>query len=271
MLGSLALTHEREPLALWPNGNPDGWTRPDAEVVEQADAGFQIVKNVSNPTLELFPSSVAGPDAPTVIVCPGGGYWVLAIEHEGVEIARKLNEAGYHAAVLKYRLPNHEMDKPLHRAPLQDAQRAIRLVRASGLGAGPVGIMGFSAGGHLAAATSTAPEATYAPVDTADQASCRPDFSVLVYPASLSTEGRPELPSDITVGADTPPAFIVQTMDDRELVMSAFSYAIACQRAAVPAELHVFPSGGHGYGLRTTEPGIAGWMDLLLAWLGRLP
>lgn len=262
-------------LDLWPAGNPDGWSRTDQEVTERDEkAGFDLVKNVSKPTLELFLSAVAKPHAPTVIVCPGGGYYVEAIEHEGREIAERLNREGFHAAVLKYRLPNRDADKPLHKAPLQDAQRAIQLLRARAeeykIDRARIGIMGFSAGGHLAAAASTAKQATYTLDDEIEAWSFKPAFTVLVYPAYLDIEGRPELPSDITVDKETPPAFVVQTMDDRKLVPSSFAYALALQRAEVPVELHLFPTGGHGYGLRTKEPGIAGWMDLLIAWLGRL-
>lgn len=266
----------RPTLDLWPASNPDGWTRSDVEAIEHdAKAGFDIVKNVSKPTLEVFLAAHAKPHAPTVIVCPGGGYAIEAIQHEGREIAERLNESGFNAAVLKYRLPNRETDKPLHKAPLQDAQRAIRLLRSRAaeykIDPDRVGIMGFSAGGHLAAATSNAKAATYTPIDGADEQSFRPAFTVLVYPAYLNANGKPELPSDVAVDKETPPAFVVQTMDDRALVGSSFAYAFACQKADVPAELHLFPKGGHGYGLRTKEPGIAGWMDLLIAWLARLP
>ena len=254
---------------LWPGALPDGWKRSDEEVEEFDKANnWKLVKNVSHPTLQLFPADHPREHAPTVIVFPGGGYWIEAIEHEGVEIAKRLNESGINAAVLKYRLPNRDQDKPLHKAPLQDAQRAIRLVRSLNKGA-RVGIMGFSAGGHLAAATSTAERATYTDVDAADKGICRPDFAGLIYPAYLDTEGEPKLPADIVVKQEAPPAFVVQTMDDKGLVMSSFSYAMACQRAHVPVELHMFARGGHGYGIRSKEPGISTWMDLFIAWLQR--
>ncbi|RYG25874.1 alpha/beta hydrolase [bacterium] len=262
-------------LNLWPTGNPDAWSRSDQETTERdQEQGFDLVKNVSKPTLEVFLATHPKPHAPTVIICPGGGYFVEAIEHEGREIAERLNREGFNAAVLKYRLPNRDADKPLHKAPLQDAQRAVRLLRSRAteynIDPARVGIMGFSAGGHLAAAASTAKVSTYASVDAADELSFKPAFTVLVYPAYLDVDGRPELPSDVQVTKETPPAFVVQTMDDRKLVPSSFAYALALQRAEVPAELHLFPKGGHGYGLRSKEPGISGWMELLMAWLGRL-
>lgn len=261
-------------LDLWPAGNPDGWHRTDKETIERDDkAGFSIVKNVSNPTLEIFRATNPKPHAPTVMVCPGGGYYIEAFEHEGTEIAERLNAAGFNAAVLKYRLPNRDADKPLHKAPLQDAQRALRLLRHDatkyGFDADKIGIMGFSAGGHLAAATSNALAATYADVDATDKEPCRPAFTVLVYPAYLDTAGKPEMPADITVSPGAPPAFVTQAIDDHDYVVSSFSYALACRNAKVPVELHLWPKGGHGFGLRTKEPGVSGWIDLLIAWLGR--
>jgi acetyl esterase/lipase len=258
---------------LWPNGNPDGWSRSDQEATEVDEGNkWKLVRNVSRPTLDIHPPLRPRKDAPMVMVCPGGGYWIEAIEHEGTEIVERLNRDGFYAALLKYRLPNRDADKPLHKAPLQDAQRAIRLLRArwEELHFGKVGAMGFSAGGHLVAALSTAEKGTYAEVDGADKQNCRPDFAGLIYPAYLDSEGEPVLPVDIVVKQDTAPAFIVQTMDDKGLVISSFSYALACQRAHVPAELHMFAKGGHGYGLRSKEAGISSWMDLFEGWLSRM-
>ena len=259
---------------LWPAGPPDGWSRPDTEEIQHdANAGFDLVRNVSHPTLQLFLTPKAKPHSRMVMICPGGGYFIEAFQHEGIEIAERLNEAGFNAAILKYRLPNRDKDKPLHKAPLQDAQRAIRLLRFHaaewGIDKEQVGIMGFSAGGHLAAVTSTTPSATYSPIDGADLESAKPAFTVLVYPAYLDTDHRPELPAEVHVTHDTPPAFITQAMDDKDYIVSSFAYALACQRAGVNVELHLYPKGGHGFGLRTKEPGVSGWMDLLVAWLRR--
>lgn len=275
LLPLLLMATPTTPLPLWPAGNPDGWSRPDREeTVRQPGEAFQVVRNVSSPTLQMFLAPKAKPHAPTVIVLPGGGYWVEAFEHEGFEIAARLNRDGVNAAVLKYRLPNRDADRPLHKAPLQDVQRAIRLVRAHAvewdLDPARVGLLGFSAGGHLAAAASNTPEAAYAPVDEADRQSPRPDFTVLIYPAYLVPENRPDGLPDLAVAKVAPPAFVVQTMDDPIGVDNALAYAEGCHRAGVPAELHVFPKGGHGYGLRTREPGLAAWPDLLLAWLRRI-
>jgi acetyl esterase/lipase len=258
-------------LELWPKGNPDGWTRTDKEVWEKTD--IEIVKNVSKPALLLFPAPNPRPDAPFVLIFPGGGYWLQAIQHEGWDIATKLNEAGISCAVLKYRLPNREVDQPLHKAPLQDAQRAVRMLRArsASLGFDPhrLAVLGFSAGGHLAAVTSLSQASTYSAVDADDDQSYRPNYTVLIYPAYLSDQQEARLHPDLKVSADTPPAFILQTADDYDLAPSALAYAHALQRAKIPVELHLYPKGGHGYGLRTSEAGLSEWPKLLIAWLLR--
>jgi len=268
-------------LLLWQKGNPGNWTRPDKESSEKsADSDLLLVKNVSTPTLEIFKSKSAKPGAPTVMICPGGGYFIEAIEHEGWEIATRLNLAGIHAAVLKYRLPNRdtnkpqEMDKPLHKVVLQDTQRALRILRARakefGFTPDKIGILGFSAGGHAAAVTSTAAEASYPPIDDTDSQSCKPDFTVLIYPAYLNVENTMNLVDAIKVTNSTPPAFVVQAMDDPIPIEGALAYTHACHIAKVPIELHLFPKGGHGYGLRTHEPGLKTWPDLLISWLERM-
>jgi len=262
-------------LDLWPKGNPGGWTRSDKESSENDKNGdFLIVRAVSHPTLEIFRSKSAKPGAPLVVICPGGGYYIEAIEHEGWEIATRLNLAGIHAAVLKYRLPNRDQDHPLHKVALEDAQRAIRLMRARasefGMNVGKVGILGFSAGGHAAAVTSTSPKETYVAQDDSDKQNPRPDFTALIYPAYLNVEGTTNLVPEITVDAKTPPVFIVQAMDDPIPIEGGLAYTHACHTSKVPVEIHIFPKGGHGYGLRTHEPGLSTWPDLLIDWLDRL-
>ena len=261
-------------LDLWPEGNPGGWGRTDAEKSERGTDGVLLVKNVSRPTLEFFRASRASAHAPTVIVIPGGGYYAEAIDHEGWEVARRLNREGFHAAVLKYRLPNRDVDRPLYRAPLQDAQRAIRLVRSRAaewrVDPRNVGVLGFSAGGHLAATVATTSEATYAPVDEADRESPKPAFAALVYPAYLTPGTEPEGGAALRVPADAPPAFVVQTMDDALGVGNALAYVTAAKATEASVEAHLFPKGGHGYGLRSEEPGVKAWPELLAAWLRRL-
>ncbi len=271
---SLVMTDTLAPINLWPTGNPNGWTRTDAEITEfDEKSNFKIVKNVSKPTLQVFKSAAAKANAPTVLVCPGGGYWIEAIEHEGTEIAEFLNKNGVHAAVLKYRLPNRDQDKTLHLAPMQDAHRAIRLLRSQaktlGFNSEKIGIMGFSAGGHLAAISSNSAP-TYAKVDSADDLSSRPNFTVLVYTAYLVNDGEQALKDEIAVTKSTPPTFLVHTMDDPIPVQSALSYIAACKAKEVPVEFHLFPKGGHGYGLRSQERGLKNWGNLLVDWLSSL-
>jgi acetyl esterase/lipase len=259
---------------VWPSAPPDGWTRAEQESWSKNEKeNFMVVSAVSHPTLELFLVAKARPHVPTVIVCPGGGHNIEAIEHEGWEIAKRLNMAGINAAVLKYRLPNRETDQPLYKAPLQDAQRSIRLLRSLAgkyrIDPDRVGIMGFSAGGHLAAVTSTAASDSYAHVDSRDELSPKPNFTVLIYPAYLENDGKLVLNPEVQVSKESPPAFIAQTLDDPIQVENALAYAEGCRMAGVEAELHVWAKGGHGYGLRTKQPGLSTWPDLLIDWLKR--
>jgi len=277
VLAPLILPHvpNRPILKLWPKQNPDGWHRTDQEVTEYVtDSKYLLVKQVSEPTLEFFPAKGALPNAPTVIICPGGGYFVEAIEHEGWEIAQRLNLAGVHAAVLKYRLPNRDQDKPLHKVVLQDIQRAIRLLRSKasefGINANRVGLLGFSAGGHAAAITSTTSIPTYDPVDKADLLKFRPDFTALIYPAYLNKPETVQLAPEFKFNDQVPGSFIVQAMDDPLSIDGALAWTHLCREHKIPVELHVYPHGGHGYGLRSHEPGLESWPDLLIAWLKRL-
>lgn len=265
----------RPKLDLWPNGNPEGWSRSDQETSERdPKQKFLIVKGVSKPTLEIFRAPNAMANAPTVLICPGGGYYVLAIEHEGWEIAQRLNKAGIHAAVLKYRLPNREADKPLWKPSLQDAQRGLRLLRAHaaefGLNPNRIGLMGFSAGGHLTAVTSATREDSYRAKDAVDKLSARPNFSILIYPAYLNVPDKLEVAPEVKPRKDNPPVFVVQTLDDGIPVEGALSYTVACKKEEVLEEIHLFPRGGHGYGLRSKEKGISTWPTLMVQWIRRL-
>jgi acetyl esterase/lipase len=280
MLASLSLMSTpfipSEIIPLWPSGNPGGWTRADKEVIEKApDADYRLVKNVSFPTLDLFLAPEPKPNTPLVMICPGGGYWVNAIEHEGWEVAKWLNEEGIHAAVLKYRLPDREKDKPLHKVAWEDACRAMRILRSlaekKGFSKDRIGIMGFSAGGHLAAVTSTSTEEAYKPADDIDKESVKPNFTVLIYPAYLEVKDKPlQLVPEVKVTKETPPAFLVHTQDDEQPVGNSLTYSDACRVAKVPAEMHIYGKGGHGYGLRSEEPGLRNWPLHLLAWIKRL-
>ena len=214
-------------MALWPDKPLTDKSNSDEE-----HSHIIKIKNVDAPCLELYKAKGVSGDAPAVLIFPGGGYHILAYDLEGTEIATWLNSIGFHAVVVKYTVPDKTRVKPL-----QDAQRAMGIVRSNaskwGIKADKIGVLGFSAGGHLTANISTNyKERTYKHIDEADKVSCRPDFSVLVYPAYLyENEDKKILAKDIPVDAQTPPAFIVQTMDDRRLIDSAFNYARALKDA----------------------------------------
>lgn len=253
---------------IWP-GEVPGETCSEAEKgVLGNDRGVLRISNVSDPTLSIFPGRKSKQPKRSVLVLPGGGYSILAFNLEGTEIAAWLNRAGYAAAVLKYRVPRNR------NGALQDAQRALGLLRHHagewGLDPNRIGVLGFSAGGHLAASLSNHyDKREYSEVDAADQISCRPDFTVLVYPAYLGATDS-TLADDIPVSAQTPPAFIVQTQDDRRLVSSSTAYYLALSRVRVTAELHLFPTGGHGYGLRSSAYPVSQWPQLCETWMKRL-
>jgi acetyl esterase/lipase len=190
---------------------------------------------------------------------------------EGTEVCQWLNSAGVTAALLKYRVPAR---KGLERytAPLQDAQRALSLMRYHAvewrIDPKRIGIMGFSAGGHLSAAASTRFEKrSYEPGDEADQASCRPDFVMLIYPAYLIREKGRDLSPELTVTSNTPPTFLVQTEDDPIDVENSLFYYLALKQANVPAELHLFADGGHGYGLRKSDNAVSTWPKRAEEWM----
>ena len=240
----------------------------------QEDRGDGVIRisDVENPTLALYPAPERSGASPAVLVCPGGGYSKLAYNKEGTEIAAWLNGLGFTAAVLKYRVPGNRD------GALADAQRSLGLLRhnATRWNIDPkrIGVLGFSAGGHLSARLSTNwSERAYAPRDGADAVSCRPDFTVLVYPAYIGKKDL-SLAPEIGVDGETPPAFIVQTQDDTHYVDSSVVYFLALKGASVPAELHLYPEGGHGYGMRKSADAVSGWPALCARWfetIGVLP
>lgn len=224
--------------------------------------GFQ---RVSTPTLRFYKADSADPVA-AVIICPGGGYGHLAYGKEGTAIAEFLSGAGVSCFVLKYRIPG---DRD---AAFQDAQRAVRLVRKNAekwnIDPDKVGIMGFSAGGHLSARVSTNFDApSYEPLDAADSLSARPNFTVLIYPAYLADSRTLALSPEIRVTKGAPRAFIVQTMDDTAYEASSVGYFLALRREGVPADFHMFEKGGHGYGLNHRAMPVAAWGEMLRSWL----
>ena len=265
-------------LNVWPAAAPGVPANPppEADLTTSKDpliAGRPLVHlgNVSVPTLTLYKPT--GPNTgAAVVVFPGGGYNILAIDLEGTEVCDWLNRAGVTCILLKYRVPNTG-PYPKSPAALQDAQRALGLVRqhAAEWGIDPkrIGVLGFSAGAHLAAALSTHyDKRLYDSLDAADQLSCRPDFAVIVYPGYLALADKAFAPNpEINPTADTPPTFIVQAEDDPVHVENALVYYQQLKNATVPAELHIYAQGGHGYGLRRTKLPVTTWPTAVETWL----
>lgn len=231
--------------------------------------GVDRVQNVTRATLSVYKPPKEKDTGAAVMICPGGGYNILAFDKEGTEVAAWLNSIGVTGIVLKYRVPRRK-DQPPHAAPLQDAQRGLSVIRSKaaewGIDPKRLGILGFSAGGHLSATTSTNfTKRSYAAIDDADKESCRPDFTVLIYPAYL--EKDLQLNPEITVTAETPPAFLAHAYDDGISPNNSIAYFVALKKHKVPAELHIYPTGGHGYGLRKSEHQVHTWPARCAAWL----
>jgi acetyl esterase/lipase len=265
-------------LPLWPKGAPGAAPNPAAEIdvttaKDNLIAGKPLIRlgNVSNPTLTLYAPKGKNTGA-AVVVFPGGGYRILAIDLEGTEVCDWLNSAGVTCLLVKYRVPDSG-PYPKSSAALQDAQRAVGMVRshASEWHIDPhrIGVLGFSAGAHLAAALSTHfDQRLYDSIDAADSLSCRPDFAVIVYPGYLALAEKNFAPNpDIHVTEQTPPSFIVQAEDDPVHVENATVYFLALKNAKVPAELHIYAEGGHGYGLRRTALPVTTWPASVQTWL----
>ncbi len=258
---------------LWPGVAP-GETGKIGEEKSEFKDGITRVSNVSKPTLTIFKPSPDKNTGACVVICPGGGYSILATSHEGEDVARWLNSIGVTGIMLKYRVPRRSGTSNEFPPPqaLMDAQRAMSLVRsqAGELGIDPkrIGLLGFSAGGHLAAWESTNfDKRTYEPIDAVDKVSFRPDFTVLIYPAYLVKKGNAGLADEIKVGSQTPPTFLAHAGDDPVTVESSVQYYLALKRAGVPAELHVYSSGGHGYGMLPGKKPVSAWPQRLEEWM----
>lgn len=271
---------DREPVPLWPGtppGDKPGGVGEEQDATKPSDGlvgGRRLIRlgNVSTPALTVYKPPKEKDTGAAVVVFPGGGYRILAYDLEGSEVCEWLNSIGVTGVLVKYRVPRRE-GRPMWEAPLQDAQRSVSLVRAHakewGIDPQKIGVLGFSAGGHLSAVVSNRfAERTYPPIDETDRVDCRPDFTVLVYPAYLNGEKPTESVSpELPVSGRTPPTFIVQTEDDNRFIAGTLIYYRALQAAKVPAELHVFPSGGHGYGLRPGPNAVTHWPELAAAWM----
>jgi acetyl esterase/lipase len=276
-------------IKLWDGKIPGAIYNSDYHQTVDSLDNWTKMRFVTEPTLDMYLAPAQKATRTAVIICPGGGYWGLAIAHEGAAIAKWLNSLGITAFVLKYRLPSDDIMVDKSVGPMQDGQRAIRLVRQHAkewnIDADKIGIMGFSAGGHLASTLSTHfNEKVYEPVDAI---SARPDFSLLIYPV-ISMEEKTthagsklnllgENPSsdrvkyfsnELQVTTDTPPAFLIHSIDDVVVpVQNSIGYGLAMEKHHVPCELHIYQSGGHGYGLGRSKDTESSWPDACRKWL----
>jgi acetyl esterase/lipase len=263
---------------LWPHGAPGAQPNFAAEInattaKDNVIAGKPVIRlgNVSTPTLTVYSPKEKNTGA-AVVVFPGGAYRILAIDLEGTEVCDWLNSIDITCILVKYRVPGSG-PYPKSAAALQDAQRALGIVRSRALewhfDPNRIGVLGFSAGAHLSAALSTHfDRRLYDPVDSADKVSCRPDFAVIVYPGYLAlSEQNFAANPEINVTEKTPPSFIVQAEDDPVHVENSTVYFLALKNAKVPAEMHIYANGGHGYGLRRTDLPVTGWPKLVETWL----
>ena len=280
-LASFGLCLRAEPPAvrLWPGAAPgdNGGLGEEMDTTKPSDnlvAGKPVIRigNVSEPTITVFDPPADKSTGTAVVVCPGGGYHILAMDLEGTEVCDWLNSIGVTAVLLKYRVPKRE-GQPAYAAPLQDAERAVGLVRSHAkewsINPQRIGALGFSAGGHLCAALSAATGGrSYPRVDDADDVSCRPDFQLLIYPGALvKQDAGYRIGPEAAVTAATPPTFLVMAQDDPVRVENALGYALALQEAKVPMELHVYPTGGHGYGLRPARDYVTTWPHRAADWM----
>lgn len=267
-----------EPIALWPSQPPgrNAASGDEADTSTESSgriAGRTVIRlgNVSQPTLTIYQPEKQTSDT-AVLVCPGGGYHILAMDLEGTEVCQWLNSIGITAGLLKYRVPKPDKDgEPIE--ALHDAQRAMSLLRsrADELHIDPqhIGVLGFSAGGHLSARLITNYEQrSYPVVDAVDEISCRPDFAILVYPAYLFDKDSSAWVSEsLPITENTPPVFMTMAADDPVDASNVLRFALGLKAAKVPVEVHLYADGGHGYGLRASDSPTTTWPDRAADWL----
>jgi len=259
----------RDTIHIWPGLVP-GENGAKHAAVQTSNTSGNVIRltDVSDPAFVVFRPEASANNGVGIIVCPGGGYSILAIDKEGYEVAEWLNKLGFTAFVLQYRVPN----KPTE--ALYDIQRAMRMIRHKaadwGLSPAKLGVMGFSAGGSLSARVGTRYAVpSYAGVDQIDAVSCRPDFALLIYPAYLDKGEKRSLTPELLVDGKTPPMFVFATADDTH-GNSSLVMATALRDNKIPVELHLLPVGGHGYGLRQGNIAAETWPQLAENWLKRM-
>jgi acetyl esterase/lipase len=283
--GPLIAADKPRVLALWPAQAPEETggigaetermsPKLDKKQVEVTEP-TRLVTNVTRPTITIYRPAQDRDTGTAVIICPGGGYWNLYWQLEGEEVAAWLNSLGVTGIILKYRVPRRpdETKGEPARRPLQDAQRAVRLVRSKakewGIAPNRIGMVGFSAGGHLAIATATGFEkSTYKPIDDIDRLSCRPDFAIAIYSGYLKAKDKDELAAGLRVPAQTPPVFLAHGGADliSDPAHSVVMYR-ALKRAGVPAELHIYAGAAHDFGVRPSKHPCSTWTQSCAGWL----
>lgn len=261
-------------IVLFPQGAPGETVKMKQkdDLTGNKVAGCPVLRitDVSEPTLTFYPAPADNNSGVTIIVNPGGGYNILAYNLEGTEICKRFNSYGINCVLVKYRVPRRAgLEK--HEAPLQDVQRAIAYTRSHAekwnLNPDKIGVLGFSAGAHLSAVASTNySERTYPRIDNNDDVSLRPDFTALIYPAYLSADNFSISP-ELKVDENTPPTILIQTQDDNSYIDSSIFYYYALKQAKVPVAMHLYPSGGHGYGARNTGHTVNEWPHRVISWL----
>jgi acetyl esterase/lipase len=270
---------------LWPGKVPDETgtigaekvvlsPRLDRKQVEVTES-TRMLTNVTRPSITIYRAAKEKDTGTAMLICPGGGYWNLYWELEGEEVATWLNSLGVTGIILKYRVPRRP-DEPRGepaRRPLQDAQRAVSLVRSKAkewdIDPERIGMVGFSAGGHLAIATATSfDKRSYEPIDDIDKISCRPDFAVLVYSGYLKAKDKDELAPGLRIPARTPPIFLAHGGDD---IVSPPEHSVlmylALKRAGIPAELHIYARAAHDFGVRPSDQPCSTWTQACANWL----
>jgi acetyl esterase/lipase len=277
-------------LKLWPEGIPGSKSDPEyIEKITTENGRIVRCERVTDPDLTVYLPDRDKANGTAILICPGGGYSALAFDHEGNAIAEWLNDNGIAGIILKYRLPSDKIMTDKSVGPLQDAQEAIRIIRRNAYGwnikPDRIGVIGFSAGGHLASTLSTHYDETV--YKNSDNVSARPDFSILMYPvisfdSTITHRGsrnnliglNPDrqkiihFSNDLQITGETPPAFLVHSADDRAVpAMNSINYFTGLQKNNIPAELHIFRKGGHGYGLAKKGGTESSWPELCLKWM----
>lgn len=282
-------SHAQKKIILWENGVPNSKPAKNYDLIVDTTGSWSFTRQITDPWMDVHLAPADKATGTAVIICPGGGYWGLAFIHEGRDVAKWLNSLGVSAFVLKYRLPDPTIMKDPSIGPLQDAQQAVRLIRqnAGELNINPdkIGIMGFSAGGHLAATASTHYQQNV--YNSKINQSARPDFSILIYPvismdSTITHEGSRNFllgktptneqvklySNELQVDKNTPPTFIVHSSNDGLVpAENSLRYATALKQNGVSCELHLYNSGGHGYGMGYSNNTESEWTKACAKWL----